>query len=104
MSFMLWPAGKRMERIKKQAKAWYDFLEESPFKPLVKNPNRRSDTVIVAQAKPAIILEIKEKAKAENITLGNGYGFWKNDTFRIANFPAIEAWEIYILKGFLKRC
>jgi phosphoserine aminotransferase len=33
--------------------------------------------------------------------LGNGYGKWKNSTFRIANFPAIEEFEITKLKEIL---
>jgi phosphoserine aminotransferase len=89
------------EKIKKQAKDWYDFLEKTEFKPLIQDKKLRSDTVIVAKGTPEAIKTIKEKAESAGIILGNGYGEWKNDTFRIANFPAIEAWEIEQLKGGL---
>ncbi len=38
--------------------------------------------------------QILNEALNQNIVLGSGYGDWKNNTFRIANFPAIthEAW------------
>ncbi|HSZ25352.1 MAG TPA: hypothetical protein VK766_06535, partial [Cytophagaceae bacterium] len=49
------------------------------------------------------ISNIKVEAKEVGLLLGNGYGSWKNDTFRIANFPAIEAHEIDKLKDFLTR-
>lgn len=47
--------------------------------------------------------EIIQEAKNQKITLGAGYGDWKNNTFRIANFPAIsnEAW--LKLHSFLKK-
>jgi phosphoserine aminotransferase len=38
--------------------------------------------------------------KAKGITLGKGYGEWKNDTFRVANFPAITDSEFeYLMKA-----
>ena len=43
------------------------------------------------------------KAKENNIILGNGYGAWKDTTFRIANFPAIEDWEFDQLKTLLRQ-
>jgi phosphoserine aminotransferase len=69
---------------------------------LIHNPEVRSKTVITLQAEAQRIREIKAAAKKAGILLGNGYGGWKENTFRIANFPAIEKKEIEILKNFLE--
>jgi phosphoserine aminotransferase len=91
------------ERIKRQARDWYHFFSNrQDMRSLVENASVRSDTVITIEAHPAFIGQLKEKAKKEGITLGNGYGAWKENTFRIANFPAITAEEIQILQHFLK--
>lgn len=93
--------GARME---KRAKSWYDFLEnETNWQPLVQNPFTRSDTVIAVKGNPQAVAEVKKAALLAGITLGNGYGEWKNNTFRIANFPAIEEAEVEVLKTFLRR-
>lgn len=85
-----------------KAKTWYDFLEENDFELLVKNKEVRSETVITVSGMPDFIKKVKEKAKEKQIILGNGYGKWKADTFRIANFPAITEEEIGELQLFLK--
>lgn len=96
--------GSLGERTVKQAQAWYSFLEnETKWQPLVQNPATRSDTVITVKGDPQQILDVKKSALAAGITLGSGYGEWKNTTFRIANFPAINNEEIAQLKAFLRR-
>lgn len=91
------------QRIKKQAEEWYDFIEnETKLELLIKNTAVRSETVIAVSGLEDDIKTIKKKALAENIVLGNGYGDWKNTTFRIANFPAITSTEIQTLKTLLK--
>jgi phosphoserine aminotransferase len=91
------------KKIKKQAKIWYNFIEnETKFKILVENPALRSATVIAVSGSEESIRSIKEKALSHNVLLGNGYGQWKNNTFRIANFPAINDFEIETLKTILK--
>lgn len=93
--------GMISKNIKQQAADWYRFFADmQDMKPLVGNAAVRSDTVITIQADPVRIGQIKEKAKKEGITLGNGYGTWKQNTFRIANFPAINTEEIQTLKSF----
>ena len=82
------------ERIKLQANKWYNFLDDKQIKCLVRNSEIRSDTVITIQATEEEIKQLKELTKFLGITVGNGYGSWKNTTFRIANFPAIEEIEI----------
>ena len=96
---------KNSERIKKQADDWYKFFEENGFdvKPLIQNLEVRSDTVITILGNEGQIKEIKAITKANGITVGNGYGTWKNTTFRIANFPAIEIDEIVALQAVLSR-
>ena len=90
------------EKIKNQAKKWYDFFEYKSLKCLVENPEIRSDTVITIEGTEEKIKEIKALTKVHGITVGNGYGSWKNTTFRIANFPAIEDFEIEILMKILQ--
>jgi phosphoserine aminotransferase len=34
-------------------------------------------------------MELKERALSQKMILGNGYGAWKENTVRIANFPAM---------------
>jgi phosphoserine aminotransferase len=93
------------ERIKQQAIDWYSFFENSPHNTgtvLVKNKTVRSDTVLAIQGTTEEIDNIKNKTKSKGITIGNGYGIWKNITYRIANFPAIEENEIKALQSILK--
>ena len=104
------------ERIKHQAADWYNFFEDVPQSSvcfasevqakscgtvLVQNPLVRSDTVITIESSEEKIKAIKALTKAQNITIGNGYGSWKNTSYRIANFPAIEAFEIEKLRNIL---
>lgn len=98
--------GETIEQIgiqtKQRAAAWYAFLEKLPgIQPLVINYTVRSDTVITVQAPPEVVKQVKEAALQHNILLGNGYGVWKENTFRIANFPAITEEEIQRLQEFL---
>jgi phosphoserine aminotransferase len=89
------------ERLKFQANKWYDFFENKQVKCLVKNPEVRSDTVITIEGTEEEIMQMKALTKANGIIVGNGYGSWKNTTFRIANFPAIEDFEIETLRQLL---
>lgn len=69
-----------------------DGLEE-----LSTNRLNRSNTVIAVSGSRLKIKEIKEKALKNSILLGNGYGSWKEDSFRIANFPSHSEDEISLL-------
>ncbi len=91
-------------QIRKNAELWYTLLEgANGAELLVKNPSVRSGTVIAIRGKEEVISKVKKEAKEKGILLGNGYGTWKNDTFRIANFPSIETAEFNKLKDFLTR-
>ena len=88
---------------KTRAISWYKFIEnQTSLQLLVTNNSLRSDTVITIKGTPEAINSIKSKCLQQGITLGNGYGDWKDLTFRIANFPAIEALEIEKLKEVLR--
>lgn len=90
-------------RTRQRALDWYHFLEsETDWVPLVTNPAVRSDTVLAVQGTPARIASLKTRCQAAGITLGNGYGPWKETTFRIANFPAIADEEVTALKKVLR--
>lgn len=90
--------------IKERAKDFYNFINaETNLELLITNNEVRSETVIAIKGTVDEILILKQKAKENNIILGNGYGTWKNTTFRIANFPAIEDWEFDKLKTLLRQ-
>lgn len=92
------------EKSQKRAKAWYSFLEqETSWQPLIQNYDTRSDTVLAIKGEPQAIITLKKIALTLGVTLGNGYGEWKKNTFRIANFPAIEEEEIVTLKELLRK-
>lgn len=92
------------QRTVERAAHFYQFLEnETSWEPLVTNNATRSDTVIAVKGEPQAIAALKKDATLAGITLGNGYGEWKNNTFRIANFPAIEDEEIEQLRSFLQK-
>jgi phosphoserine aminotransferase len=63
------------------------FDKHETLKPFVKNPNDRSQTIIVIETgdKQA---EIKKDLEEEGILVGSGYGKLKDTQIRIANFPA----------------
>lgn len=91
------------KKIHEQAKNWYSFFEkETDLELLVSNSQVRSDTVIVLKGSEKWVQETLQSAEKQRIVLGKGYGVWKNTSLRIANFPAIEAWEIEKLKTFFQ--
>ncbi|MFZ4647670.1 MAG: aminotransferase class V-fold PLP-dependent enzyme [Gemmataceae bacterium] len=93
-------------RTRQRTADWYTFFEQEiahlPFQLLINDPVMRSQTVIALEGSEADIKAIKTAAQQAGITLGNGYGKWKETTFRIANFPAITDGEIEQLKAFFR--
>ena len=89
-----------------RAQKLYDFFDQAtPLRPFVTNPETRSTTVIGLQGEPALIEEIKLKAREAGLHLGSGYGPLKSTTVRIANFPAVpdaafEALVQFFVKEF----
>lgn len=90
------------QAIEKRATDLYDFLEENGYKILIDNKAVRSQTVLAIELNEPKLSFLKQKANQSTIILGNGYGYWKQNTFRIANFPQHTDKEFKILKEFLK--
>ncbi|HEY1055809.1 MAG TPA: aminotransferase class V-fold PLP-dependent enzyme [Emticicia sp.] len=89
-------------KIKARNQEFCRFIEqETSWRLLIDEASVRSDTVIAVEGVSDAIRQIKQKTKEAGITLGNGYGNWKDTTFRIANFPAIEDWEFEKLRECL---
>ncbi len=82
--------------------SYMKLLDKYSLAHLIDSHDVRSYTVIPVQGTPAFVSKIKEEAKKRSIILGNGYGEYKETTFRIANFPAIKNSEIQTLKTFLR--
>lgn len=91
------------QMIRERARQYYHFCEKMTDLEVLSNlTSTRSATVISIKGSLNRIAYIKAQAAQQNIVLGNGYGDWKDTTFRLANFPAIESFEIELLKEFLK--
>ncbi len=90
------------QKLKKRANTMYRFIEKQHYHLLVTNPKVRSQTVLAVELNEPKLSLFKQKANQSNIILGNGYGQWKQDTFRIANFPQHTDQEFEGLKEFLK--
>ena len=90
--------------LKNRAKDWYDFIAQHPQlgNILVTEPSVRSHTVIAILAPALVVNNIKTQAKEAGFLLGNGYGKWAKETYRIANFPAISDGDLDQLKGWMK--
>jgi phosphoserine aminotransferase len=91
------------QHLNKRAQDLYGFFEEfTDFSLLVSNPEVRSPTVIAVQGNEKLVDEVKKNALRHDILLGNGYGPWLKNTFRIANFPAHTDGEFDRLKDFFQ--
>lgn len=92
-------------RLRKQYESWSKFIDDSSmFGHLVKNESVRSHTVLAVKLNEGYgdMVRLKKQAKHSGFLLGEGYGNLKNETFRIANFPAIMPREIRKLMRFLR--
>ncbi|MCU0451156.1 MAG: aminotransferase class V-fold PLP-dependent enzyme [Bernardetiaceae bacterium] len=96
------PIAQVAARLQQQAADWYHFLAERGYPALVQTPALRSPTVVAGQGPPGWVAQLKAEAKAAGWVLGNGYGPWKANTFRLANFPAVSQSAIAQLRDFLR--
>ena len=88
--------------LRERYQRWVEFFANYPlFQLLIDNSATRSQTVLTLQGKPEEVAKLKKAAKAAGLYIGNGYGRWKESSFRIANFPAITEEEISQLERFL---
>ena len=98
------PIEKVHDKIVARYGEWMDFLDRrSSMSHLIKNKTVQSYTVVPVTASPEVVTRIKREAKESGLLLGEGYGPWKETTFRIANFPALKKHEIKLLMKFLKK-
>lgn len=84
------PIDKIAHKIKHRADKLYGSLIKMKYECLVADKRLRSDTVIAVKDKTERIAFLKKEALQHGFLLGNGYGKWKDNTLRIANFPAIS--------------
>ncbi len=87
--------------LEKRSTGLYDFLEHNGFQPAIRNPLCRSGTVLAVRESREAVTALKAFAGKRDMVLGNGYGAWKETSFRLANFPAIEDAEFEELKKCL---
>ncbi len=64
------------------------FLKHPSLHPLLIEYGVQSPTVLALKGDEEYILQVKKSLKAQGIIIGSGYGVWKENTVRIANFPA----------------
>jgi phosphoserine aminotransferase len=95
------PIGEVAAELQTRARELYAFLSDNGYELLVENEAVRSDTVLAVHADREKITKVKSMAKQAGLQIGNGYGKWKDSSFRIANFPAITMSDISLLRNFL---
>ncbi len=77
------------------------FLEHPKFSDLIVNSEVQSPTVLTMKY-DGELSDLFALLKQSGIIVGKGYGKWKADTFRIANFPAIPDADFQLLMDFFK--
>lgn len=70
-----------------KAKLWMDFALAHGLTQIVTNPDFRSPTVMAFQLDENKVTEIHEQLNDAGIIGGKGYGPYKKNSFRMANFP-----------------
>jgi phosphoserine aminotransferase len=89
--------------LRERHRRWMEVIRTLGYaEPLVNDEKLRSLTVIPLRAESAVIDRLRQEARETGLVLGNGYGPWKGNTLRIANFPALLPSEIDQLIDFLK--
>lgn len=94
---------ERETALRARAKELYALLDNhSSLSALVTTTINRSDTVVTVSCQEPLLSELKKHALDQGFALGNGYGAWKQNTFRLANFPAITDQQWELAKAFVK--
>jgi phosphoserine aminotransferase len=94
--YLLKRLAEQMLPIKKQAaklaerKQWFvnEMQHKARLQQLVPVPRLQLDSVLVFKAKAEQLARLLQGAAEKGIVLGKGYGMLKENTFRVANFPA----------------
>jgi phosphoserine aminotransferase len=87
----------------RKANFYNELKKIKKLNPLLHSNELLSDTVFCLKGDKEVIERLKQVAENESIILGNGYGVLKDDTIRIANFPAIPNQHYIDLINFLIR-
>jgi len=95
------PIAEVSKKLENRMVLFNEWLTHHGYQLLVGTARVRSFTLTAVKGKPEKVEAIKKAAKEKGLLLGNGYGIWKPNTFRVANFPAITDAELERLKGFL---
>ena len=91
------------ELLEKSMQNWIHFFEQNNhFQSLIKNSQTQSPTVIAATASEDAVSKIKYLTEKQELIIGNGYGEWKKNSIRIANFPVHTHEEKLQLMEILK--
>ncbi|ABG59955.1 aminotransferase class V-fold PLP-dependent enzyme [Cytophaga hutchinsonii] len=64
------------------------FSSHPSLQPLIIEKSVQSATVLTLKGDEEYIKQVKKSLKAQDIIIGSGYGVWKENTIRLANFPA----------------
>ncbi|MCG8474835.1 MAG: aminotransferase class V-fold PLP-dependent enzyme [Cytophagales bacterium] len=84
--------------------AWVCFFQQfERLNLLIESEDIRAKTVLPVKGDVSFVEEIKRMAKNAGYLLGNGYGDWKENSFRIANFPSMAEEAIGGLREFLTK-
>lgn len=81
----------RVEFLKLKERMTYlytHFSSHASLQPLIVKRNVQSPTVLALKGDEDYIKQVKKSLKEQGIIIGSGYGIWKENTIRIANFPA----------------
>jgi phosphoserine aminotransferase len=89
--------------LRRRMEQYLSIFPTPDMKPLVSNSRVRSVTVLAVEAEPEYLAGLKAEAKSKGMLLGSGYGKWKSNTFRIANFPAISTVQTEALMEFFRK-
>lgn len=77
------------------------FSDHALLRPLVIEQQVQSSTVLALKGDEEYLIRIKKALKEQGIIIGNGYGIWKENTLRIANFPAHTDGDFRVLLNAL---
>ena len=103
------PHIQKTSHLLKKRRAWFSSITTKlRWQHISNNKNVLSDTVFAFKESAGQIEKIKSTLFKSGILLGNGYSKWKDSSFRIANFPAIEEneWkqlEMVLTRDFLEK-
>lgn len=84
-----------------KARLWNNYLKENNLQTVCTNPETVSETVFCISYDSEKIDHLLKSCFNHGFMLGKGYGAWAKNTFRIANFPALEVEQIVALQKVL---